>query len=198
MAYARIVSTGDNYLHHISNGSFDVDADEPASLGGQGKGFAPFDLYLASLAACTAITLRMYAQRKGWELGEFHAELRTERDEDGRFHVHRVLHASAELSDAQWQRLLEVVEKTPVTLVMREGARITSERGGRSVTPSTRGVDLLQRRECSTVRWRIALNSCSTCWMSSAWKPAASSSWSAAAAASGSSSRWRQQRAGRK
>jgi len=35
----------------------------------------------------------------------------------------------AELSDAQWQRLLEVVEKTPVTLVMREGARITSERG---------------------------------------------------------------------
>lgn len=34
MAYARIVSTADNYLHHISNGSFDVDADEPASLGG--------------------------------------------------------------------------------------------------------------------------------------------------------------------
>jgi putative redox protein len=129
MAYARIVSTADNYLHHISNGSFDVDADEPASLGGQGKGFAPFDLYLASLAACTAITLRMYAQRKGWELGEFHAELRSERDADGRFHVHRVLHATAELSDAQWQRLLEVVEKTPVTLVMREGARISSERG---------------------------------------------------------------------
>lgn len=60
----------------------------------------------------------------------FHAELRSERDEDGRFHVHRVLHASAALSDAQWQRLLQVVEKTPVTLVMREGARITSERGG--------------------------------------------------------------------
>ncbi|MGE8239970.1 MAG: OsmC family protein, partial [Stenotrophomonas indicatrix] len=79
MAYARIVSTADNYLHHISNGHFDVAADEPASLGGQGKGFAPFDLYLASLAACTAITLRMYAQRKGWELGEFHAELRSER-----------------------------------------------------------------------------------------------------------------------
>ena len=50
----------------------------------------------------------------------------------------------------------------------------------------------------AAVRWRMALNSCSTCWMSSAWKPAASSSWSAAAAASGSSSRWRQQRAGRK
>ncbi|AWH37360.1 osmotically inducible protein C [Stenotrophomonas sp. ZAC14D1_NAIMI4_6] len=129
MAYARITSTADNYLHHVSNGTYSVDADEPASLGGQGRGFAPFDLYLASLASCTAITLRMYAQRKGWELGEFRAELRSERDADGRLHVHRVLHASAELSDAQWSRLLEVVEKTPVTLVMREGARITSERG---------------------------------------------------------------------
>ncbi len=76
MAYARIVSTADNYLHHISNGTFDVDADEPASLGGQGRA--------SHRSTCTwprwrraAITLRMYAQRKGWELGEFHAELRS-------------------------------------------------------------------------------------------------------------------------
>jgi len=59
MAYARIVSTADNYLHHISNGTFAVDADEPASLGGQGKGFAPFDLYLASLAAHDAALRRI-------------------------------------------------------------------------------------------------------------------------------------------
>ena len=129
MAYARIVSTADNYLHHISNGHFDVAADEPASLGGQGKGFAPFDLYLASLAACTAITLRMYAEKKGWDLGTFRAELSSSRDAAGKLVVHRILHASGALSDAQWQRLLDVVEKTPVTLVMREGATITSERG---------------------------------------------------------------------
>ena len=129
MAHVQVVSTGTSYAHRITSGAHALTADEPAALGGQDQGMAPFDLYLASLAACTAITLRMYAQRKGWELGEFHAELRSERDADGRFHVHRVLHASAELSDAQWQRLLDVVEKTPVTLVMREGARITSERG---------------------------------------------------------------------
>ncbi len=130
MARARIVSTGTHYLHRITSGHHEVLADEPRSLGGQDAGLAPFDLYLASLAACTAITLRMYAERKGWELGEFSAELSSRRDDAGRLHVHRRLHASASLSDEQWQRLLDVVARTPVTLVMSEGATITSERGG--------------------------------------------------------------------
>lgn len=129
IARARITSTDSHYLHHIHAGRFDLDTDEPVALGGQGKGPAPFDLYLASLSACTAITLRMYAERKGWELGEFRAELQAEMDDDGHLHVNRVLHASAPLDDAQWQRLLEVVANTPVTKVMREGATITSERG---------------------------------------------------------------------
>jgi len=129
MAHATIVSTASRYAHHIRSGRHELIADEPPALGGQDAGMAPFDLYLASLSACTAITLRMYAEKKGWELGEFRAELSSSRDEDGRLHVHRVLHATGALDQAQWQRLLEVVEKTPVTLVMREGARITSERG---------------------------------------------------------------------
>ncbi|WP_421567268.1 OsmC family protein [Stenotrophomonas sp. PD6] len=128
MAQVQIVSDGPNYLHRIHSGAHAVLADEPATLGGQGAGMAPFELYLAALAACTAITLRMYAEKKGWALGEFRAELSSSRDAAGKLLVHRVLHASGVLSDAQWQRLLEVVEKTPVTLVMREGAVITSER----------------------------------------------------------------------
>lgn len=89
---------------------------------------APFELYLAALASCTAITLRMYAQKKGWELGDFHAELESRRDEQGKLVVHRTLHASGPLDDAQWARLLDVVERTPVTLVMKQGATITSSR----------------------------------------------------------------------
>ncbi len=128
MARAHIVSTDTRYIHRITSGRHELLADEPASLGGTDGGMAPFDLYLASLAACTAITLRMYAERKGWDLGEFSADLSTRRDESGRLHVHRKLHATGPLSEEQWQRLLEVVTKTPVTLVMREGATITSER----------------------------------------------------------------------
>lgn len=129
MAKASIESTGTPYAHRITSGRHSLIADEPASLGGQDQGMAPFDLYLSALAACTAITLRMYAEKKGWDLGQFRADLTSERDADGRLRVHRRLHASATLTDEQWTRLLEVVEKTPVTRVMREGATITSARG---------------------------------------------------------------------
>lgn len=128
MAYVQVVSTGTSYAHRITSRGHALTADEPVSLGGLDQGMAPFDLYLASLAACTAITLRMYAEKKGWALGEFSAELSSQRDDAGKLHVHRKLHASAVLTEAQWSRLLEVVARTPVTLVMREGAVITSER----------------------------------------------------------------------
>ena len=49
-------------------------------------------------------------------------------DEAGKLHVHRVLSATDPLTDAQWERLLDVASRTPVTLVMREGAAITSQR----------------------------------------------------------------------
>jgi len=126
--HASVVSTGTNYLHDIRAGHFDLRTDEPRALGGQGAAPAPFDYYLAALASCTAITLRMYAEKKGWDLGEFRAELELARADDGTVQIHRVLHSDQALSDEQWQRLLEIVEKTPVTRAMREGARITSER----------------------------------------------------------------------
>lgn len=128
MAHVSIYSSGSNYAHQISNGKHSLVADEPTSLSGQDAGMAPFDLYLASLGACTAITLRMYAEKKGWDLGEFGAQLSSSRDEAGKLQVHRVLAATGPLSDEQWDRLLDVVSRTPVTLVMREGATITSER----------------------------------------------------------------------
>ena len=58
---ASVVSTGTNYAHQIHAGHFDLVTDEPAALGGQGQGPAPYDYYLAALASCTAITLRMYS-----------------------------------------------------------------------------------------------------------------------------------------
>ena len=126
---AVITSTPTHYAHTITVSGHNLIADEPERLGGKNAGPAPFDLYLASLAACTAITLRMYAERKGWELGTFRAVLRLSFGEDGRPQVHRSLHADGPLDDVQWARLLEVVANTPVTKAMRDGALITSERG---------------------------------------------------------------------
>ena len=126
---AVITSTPTHYAHTVTVNGHALTVDEPEKLGGKNAGPAPFDLYLASLAACTAITLRMYAERKGWDLGEFRAVLRLSFGEDGRPHVHRSLHADGPLDDTQWTRLLEVVANAPVTKAMRVGAEITSERG---------------------------------------------------------------------
>ncbi len=128
--HATIVSTDTHYLHHITAGGHALSADEPERLGGRNAGPAPFDLYLASLAACTAITLRMYAEKKGWELGELRIELKLRFGEDGRPQVVRELHSDQPLDDATWQRLLEISMKTPVTKAMLGGADIRSVRGG--------------------------------------------------------------------
>ena len=63
---AVITSTPIHYAHSVTVNGHALVVDEPDKLGGKNAGPAPFDLYLASLAACTAITLRMYAERKGW------------------------------------------------------------------------------------------------------------------------------------
>lgn len=66
---------------------------------------------------------------KGWNLGQFRAELALSFDDAGKPQVHRVLHSDQALSDEQWTRLLEIVANTPVTKALRDGAVITSERG---------------------------------------------------------------------
>src|SRR5690242_9619597 len=60
------VTAGARYRTDITSGGHALLADEPPALGGADAGFSPFSLVLAGLAACTGITLRMYAERKGW------------------------------------------------------------------------------------------------------------------------------------
>lgn len=126
---ARVVSGDVAYRHEIETGSHHLVADEPEHAGGQDAGPAPYDYVLSGLGACTAITLRMYAEKKGWELGRFQVELNLLKDREGNTRIERTLHASGELSEEQWTRLLEVSEKTPVTLTLRAGAEIVTQRG---------------------------------------------------------------------
>ena len=66
-----------NYQVDIEAGRHRLSADEPPALGGADAGPAPFQLLLSALGACTTITLRMYAQRKGWDLNGVDVDLRT-------------------------------------------------------------------------------------------------------------------------
>jgi putative redox protein len=66
---ARVVAkTGEGLRTEVEAGGHTLVADEPESLGGTDEGPTPYDYFLAALGGCTAMTLRMYADRKGWPL----------------------------------------------------------------------------------------------------------------------------------
>jgi putative redox protein len=129
IATATTRSTPVAYRQDISTGAHHLVADEPINAGGQDAGPAPYDLLLASLGACTAITLRMYADRKGWDLGTLRVELALLKNAAGETRIERVLHSSSALSDEQWSRILDIASKTPVTKTIQSGTPIVTQRG---------------------------------------------------------------------
>ena len=111
----------DRYRTEIVVGGHAITADEPPALGGGGVGPAPYDLLLASLGACTAITLRMYADRKEWPLESLDVALRLHGKEERR--IDRTL-TIVGLDDEQKARLADIAERTPVTLTLKSGLPI--------------------------------------------------------------------------
>jgi putative redox protein len=122
-AYAKQAEA--RYSVIIKAGHHELVGDEPVSAGGGDAGPSPFGLVLAGLAACTAITLRMYTERKGWPLGGLAVELEYLRKE-GAFHIEREIHVEGALDAAQRARLADIAERTPVTLALKAGATIST------------------------------------------------------------------------
>ncbi len=90
-------------------------ADEPTDHGGDDAGPSPQELLAASLASCTAITIEMYANRKGWDIGEVAVDVDYEQAQRGsptRFTM--VVELPKELPEEQRERLMQIAAKCPV------------------------------------------------------------------------------------
>lgn len=103
-------------------------ADEPIAMGGNDLGFSPKELLASALAACTSATLRMYADRKGWDLEEVKLEITLERDDkENKTTINRKLELIGNLDDSQKSRLLAVANACPMHKILSNPIDIHSE-----------------------------------------------------------------------
>jgi len=123
-----------HYKTILSNGTHQVIADEPAPYGTD-EGADPYSLLLMALGSCVSITIRMYADRKKWDLEEVEVELSQERvhskdcddceSTEGYVHViEKKVKLSGNLDDKQRARLMEIADRCPVNKTLLNEIRI--------------------------------------------------------------------------
>jgi putative redox protein len=126
MAHATADIGTVNYTVSLVAGHHSLTSDEGVAAGGQNAGASPHEILCAALGACTAITLRMYAQRKEWPLRAVHVDVLMQIAEKERHSVTRRLRLTGDLDEAQRARLADIAERTPVTLTLKQGVTITT------------------------------------------------------------------------
>lgn len=100
-------------------------SDQPVTAGGLGSGPTPHELVSGGLAACTVMTLRMYAEMKAWPLDGIEVVVQhTRAPAGGRDGFERIIFLPESLDDTQRARLLEIADRCPVHLLLESGADI--------------------------------------------------------------------------
>jgi len=120
----------DGFLQDVQSGPHHILADEPASFGGTNKGLTPYGFLSAGLGACTSMTIRMYARRKGWPLTGVSVDIshgKAHVDGAKIDHFNRTITLEGNLDTDQRARLLEIADKCPVHKTLEAEATITTE-----------------------------------------------------------------------
>ena len=116
----------EHYACSVTNGSHEIVVDEPIELGGTHKGFAPKGLLMASLASCVAITLRMYIDRKEWEVDKIEVEVNLAVENAETIFLEEIT-CTGNLTEEQKLRLEDIATKCPVSKILTAGHEIRSK-----------------------------------------------------------------------
>lgn len=118
------------YKTDIKSATNTIIADEPVAVNGKDLGFAPKELLASSFGACTAITLRMYADRKGWDLSDVKVEVNLEwNEEKSKTVINRKIALFGTLDDSQRERLLKVANGCPIHKILSNPIQIDTQLG---------------------------------------------------------------------
>ena len=104
---------GGKFAQDVAVGGHRLRADELTEKGGEDSGATPHELLLAALGSCTAMTLKVYAERKGWLLRDVHVTLNGTNTDAG-YVITRQVSIDGDLDAEQRQRLIEIADKCPV------------------------------------------------------------------------------------
>jgi putative redox protein len=105
----------DGFVHRVEVDGHELTVDEPEKDGGTDTGPSPTRLLTASLASCTSMTIVMYADRKGWDVGELEVSAEFERPPAGETATFDVtVRLSSSLSEEQVERIMVIAGKCPV------------------------------------------------------------------------------------
>jgi putative redox protein len=126
-----------NYRQALRCGRHEMLADERPARGGADAGPMPFEYLLAGLSACTSITLRMYAARKGWDIGAVAVSVALHQSKEGTRSIERRVTLSGVLGEDQRAKLADICEKTPVTLVVKSGISLRTTLASADSAPPT-------------------------------------------------------------
>jgi putative redox protein len=126
----------DGFLQDVTSGPMHhVLADEPLAYGGTNRGMSPYGFLASGLGACTSMTIRMYARRKGWPLTGVSVDVSHDKvhaqDAGGTVpqkidSFHRAITLTGDLDADQRARLLEIADKCPVHRTLESNSRITT------------------------------------------------------------------------
>ena len=113
----------ENYLVEIKTTNHTFMVDEPKSIGGADRYPNPAQYLLSALASCTAITIKMYANNKGWNIGKINVDIKFKDVlSSGKPHkkIVKTVHFENTLSDAQVDRLLTIGSKCPISKLLEQ------------------------------------------------------------------------------